>query len=172
MRDITANLLKEVCLDVATEPALIQLTGEEFHRRSVNVTDNARVDISARNFWLRGQRAFFDTRVYYPLAQSHLGQSLSALHLAQEKEKRRQYNERILQVEMGTFTPLVFTSSGGMAKECSLFYSKLAEMIAEKRNQPKSIITSWLRSRLGHSLLRSALICLRGSRTSTKSWDH
>ena len=71
----------------------------------------------------------------------------------------------MLQVEMGSFSPLVFTTSGGMATECSLFYSKLAGSLAEKRGQPKSVVTAWLRCRIGFSLLRSALLCLRGSRS-------
>ena len=102
--------------------------------------------------------------MFYPLAPSYLTQNLKALHRQHENDKRRTYNQRVLQVEMGSFSPLVFTSSGGQAKECSLFYSRLAGMIAEKRNQPKSVITAWLRCRLGFSLLRSALLCIRGTR--------
>ena len=157
-------LLEEVCNDVEVEPVLLPLSGEQFQQRSVNRCENAHLDVSARSFWVRGQRAFFDTRVFYPLAPSYLAQDLESLHRQNENEKRRTYNQRVLQVEMGSFSPLVFTSSGGQAKECSLFYSRLAGMIAEKRNQPKSIVTAWLRCRLGFSLLRSSLLCLRGSR--------
>lgn len=171
VRDITAGLLKEVCTDVETEPHLIPLDGEVFNNRTANRSDEARLDISARGFWIRGQRAFFDTRVFYPLAPSYLSQSLSSTHRAHENEKRRQYNHRILQVEMGSFSPLVFSTSAGMAPECSLFYSRLADKISEKRHQPKSVITAWLRCRIGFSLLRSALLCLRGSRTVRPNCD-
>ena len=37
-----------------------------------------------------------------------------------------------MQVENGTFTPLVFAANGGMGKECVRFYQRLSEMIAEK----------------------------------------
>ena len=165
INQLTASLLKyEVCKDVEIEPELLPLTGERFQHRTLNMSENARLDVSARGFWIRGQRAFFDTRVFYPLAPSYLNQELKSLHRQHESEKRRTYNQRILQVEMGSFSPLVFTSSGGQAQECSLFYSRLAGMIAEKRNQHKSVVKAWLRCRLGFSLLRSALICLRGSR--------
>ena len=39
----------------------------------------------------------------------------------------------ILQIGQGTFTPLIFTTTGGMAPECQMFYSRLAELIATKK---------------------------------------
>ena len=39
---------------------------------------------------------------------------LSSVYRRNEMEKRRCYEERIWVVEMGSFTPLVFSSSGGM----------------------------------------------------------
>ena len=53
----------------AVEPALTPLTGEQFNLRSANTDDNARVDVAARGVWIRGSRAFFDIRVFNPLAQ-------------------------------------------------------------------------------------------------------
>ena len=38
-------------------------TGEVF-QHSANTTDNARVDIAARSVWIRGQRGYFDVRVF------------------------------------------------------------------------------------------------------------
>jgi hypothetical protein len=94
-----------------------------------------------------------------------VNQTLASAHKKNEDEKRRHYNERILEVEMGTFTPLVFTTAGGMAKECDKFYSRLAELIADKRKDHKSLVTSWIRCKLSFSLLRSAILCIRGSRS-------
>ena len=53
LRDITADLLSEVCTDVLVEPPLEELTGETMHYRSANVSDEARLDISARSVWSR-----------------------------------------------------------------------------------------------------------------------
>lgn len=165
IRDLTANLLKEVCTDVQIEPPLLNVTGEVFRYATANTNQEARLDVSARGFWVRGQRAFFDARIFYPFAPSYRTLSVKATHLRHENEKRRNYNERVLQIEMGSFTPLVFSTSGGMAPECSKFYSRLAELISEKRNSPKSTVTAWMRCKLSYSLLRSAILCLRGSRT-------
>ena len=66
------------------------------------------------------------------------------LHLNKNK-KKKQCNEHVLQVEYGSFTPLVMSSNGEFGRECGRFYSKLAEQIAEKQKQPYSIISSWIK---------------------------
>ena len=58
LRDLSANLLAEVCKDVAIEPVLEKLSGETFKCKSTITSDDARLDVSARGFWTRGQRAF------------------------------------------------------------------------------------------------------------------
>ena len=51
----------------------------------------------------------------------------------QEEEKKRKYQQRVLDVEMGSFTPLVFGTNGGMGNECQRFLKHLADKIAQKR---------------------------------------
>ena len=59
IRDITADVLTEVCHDVAIEPMLQPLTGEKFQKKTANMSDEARLDLSARGVWTKGDRAFF-----------------------------------------------------------------------------------------------------------------
>ena len=170
IRNITANLLTEVCKDVRVEPQLQSLSGEVFAEASTNVSDQARADISARSFWLKGQVAFFDVRVFNPIAKRYDNQTLRKAYDINEKEKKRQYNERIMQVEHGTFTPPpVMSTYGGMGRECRTFYSRLSEMIAEKRKVPYSIIASWVRRKIMFAIVNSLCICLRGSRSVSYS---
>ena len=61
------------------------------------------------------------------------------------------------------------SAAGGMARECSKFYSRLSEMIAEKRDQLYSVITSWIRRKISFSLIRSIGMCIRGNRSVTSS---
>ena len=65
LRANIAEMLQEVTNDVRIEPILQPLTGEE---QSVgeNVSVEARADISARRFWCRGQKTFFDVRIFDP----------------------------------------------------------------------------------------------------------
>lgn len=170
VRDLTAQMLREVCHDVRVEPELLSTGGRNFDLRSTNTTEDARLDVSARGFWARGQRAFFDVRVFNPMAPSNRGQQLKAAHLRHENEKMREYGERIQEVEQGSFTPLVFTTAGGMASRATTFYAILAQQLADKKRQAKSNVTAWMRCRLSFSLLRSALLCLRGTRTKPPAY--
>ena len=54
-----------------------------------------------------------------------------------ERDKIRKYSERIINVEQGTFTPLVFTSAGGMGRQSQIFYKRMAELMAEKRGKKR-----------------------------------
>jgi len=71
-----------------------------------------------------------------------------------EKDKKRKYNLRIQSVDRGTFTPNVLGATGGMAREASIFYSWLAERLAEKRNESKSDVISAIRRKISFSMLR------------------
>ena len=52
------------------EPALLPVTGEILPAGS-NTTDGARSDVSALGFWNPLSRAFFDIRVFNPMAQTN-----------------------------------------------------------------------------------------------------
>ena len=167
LRDITADLLTEVCHGVGTEPHLQPVSDEQFTYRTANREDGARLDVVAENFWSRDrQRSFFDVRVFNPLAQTYQNTSLAHCFHRNEREKRRTYEERIREIEHGNFSPLVFSTSGNMGPTATTVYKRLAAMIADKTNKPYSKTIHWMRCRLSFSLLRSAIMCLRGSRSA------
>ena len=165
LRNLTANLLSTTCKDVCVEPALSPLTGEEFNERSAILSDDARLDIKARGFWQAGQLAFFDIRVFNPLAKRYANQGLKKCFEINEKEKKKSYGERILQIEHGSFTPLVFSATGGMGRETTKFYSRLAETLGEKKNISYSLMVTWLRRKISFSLISAVAMCIRGSRS-------
>ncbi|XP_066919036.1 uncharacterized protein [Clytia hemisphaerica] len=165
VRDITAKLLDEVCVNVRNEPRLITLDGEGLTHKTANTSEGARLDVSATGFWTPGQRAFFDIRVFDLSARRYRGLELSKCFQRNENEKKRHYNERVNSVENGTFTPLVFSTNGGMGRECQTFYKRLAVMLAEKRGVRLHESISFIRSKISFSLLRSSLLCIRGSRS-------
>ena len=84
--------------------------------------------------------------------------------LRHEKEKKREYNRRIMNIEHGTFTSLVFSVSGVLGKECSMFHKHMAEKIAKKFNESYEKVITVIRYKLSFIILRSALLCIRGSR--------
>ena len=99
------HLMTEVCEGVAIEPPLQPLNGERFSYTSAIIEDNARSDICAQGFWgNNSQRAFFDVRICNPTAQSYHNSSLEAVYRSQERGKHRQYEERVREVKMSSFT--------------------------------------------------------------------
>ena len=167
IRDFTAHLMTEVCHNVAVEPHLQPLTGESLHGLSSNTEDGARLDVAADGFWgSRFERAFFDVRVFNPYAPSNKRSMLQACYRKHENTKKRAYDQRIREVEHGTFSALVFSSTGGMGRQAITTYKRLASLIAEKRDEPYSITMGWIRCRLSFSLLRSSIMCIRGARSS------
>ena len=87
IRDITADLLTEVCHGVGTEPHLQPITEEQLSYRSANREEGARLDIVAENFWGRDrQRSFFDVRVFNPHARTqHLHNASEGMNLRREE---------------------------------------------------------------------------------------
>ena len=165
LRDITGALLEEVCQDVAIELILQPVTDNNLAPSTTNTNDGARLDVSARSFWITGQKAFFNVRVFDPNASRYQSKSLKQCFAVNEREKKRLYNRRILEVEHASFTPLTFTIHGAMGIECRSFVSKFSELLAIKRDLLKSSVTSWVRTKISFALIRSMLICLRGSRS-------
>ena len=107
-QDLTANLLK-VCHDVLIEPTLQHL----FSESAANSTDKAHIDILARGFCISGQQSFFDIRLFHPMVRRYISQELTKAYKTNKHEKKRKYTEQILEVEHGSFTSFVMTTSAG-----------------------------------------------------------
>ena len=58
LRDVTANLLSEVCRGVGIEPTLQPLANETLRYCTANKEEGARLDIVAEDFWSHRQHAF------------------------------------------------------------------------------------------------------------------
>ena len=124
IRDITATLMSEVCHNVKIEPGLQPVTGEQFDQ----------LDIVAQR-----QSAFFDVRVFNPYAPCYRNSTQNKL------EKKRCYEERIREIEHGSFTPLVLSAAGGIGPAATIVYKRLASLISEKQG---SSTPHWVRCRL------------------------
>ena len=115
--DILAGQLATVCNDVEREPDLQAVDGETFTTRMTATEDSAKPDIRAHGFYRDGQNAFFDIQLINPNSRSYLNKSVKKVFENCESNKRNKYNERILHVERGTFTPLIFSIKGGYGPE-------------------------------------------------------
>ena len=160
------NVSTCICHNVAVEPHLQPLTGETLHGASSITQDGARLDVAAGGFWgNRFERAFFDVKVFNPYARSNQRSTLAATYRSHENSKKRAYDQRIREVEHGTFAPLVFSCTGGMGRAATATYRRLAALISTKRDEPYSTTMGWIQCRLSFSL-RASIMCLRGARSS------
>ena len=129
-----------------------------------NQAKSARLDVSGIGIWGPMQKTFLDIRVMHPNAPSYINKDIPQVYKAHESEKKRTYNERIIQIEKGSFTPIVVSTFGGMGEEAELYHKRLAQLISEKRNETYSHVVNYIRTRLRFCLLKSVLTSLRGVR--------
>ena len=130
---------------------------------SKNLNDRARLDIRACGFWRNGQNAFFDVRITNLDNRSQQDASIKAILRKNDMDKTRQYNCHVMEMEHGSFTPLVFTMSRVMSHEFTIFHKSLAEKIVTKRGERYEEIVRYIRVKF--SFLKATLLCLKGSRS-------
>ena len=90
--------------------------------------------------------AFSDIRVFNPYAQSNRTSHWKpAIYRRHEQEKRRAYEDRILQVEHGSFCPIVLSTTDGMGPAAQVIYGKLVSEISKRRSENYSQSMRWIR---------------------------
>ena len=75
-------------------------------------------------------------------------------------------NRRIMNIEHGTLAPLALSVSGVLGRECSICFINMTEKIAKKFNESYEKVITVIRFSLSFIILRSALLCIRGSRSN------
>ena len=135
---ITKLLVSAGFRDVVTEPLLLPTAGVTLPPGS-NTPDNLRADVSARSIWNPLERAFSDVRVYHAQAPSKRNltnlKTIPRMYSHHEEQKKRAYNARILEVERGVFTPLFFSTSGGVREDAKTLFKRFAAKMANKTGQ-------------------------------------
>jgi len=88
--------------------------------------------------------------------------SLQSAFRHHEQAKKRECDERVCEVE---HAPPCAVSTGSFGCEATTFYKSLADLVSSKQQKHYSSVTSWLRCRLSIAILRSAVMCVGGSRS-------
>ena len=57
-----------------------------------------------------------------------------------------------------------------MGREFLMFVRKLGQLISIKRKEELSVVTYGIRCKISFALLRSCLLCIRGTRTSNNEY--
>ncbi len=64
------------------------------------------------------------------------------------------------------FTLLVFSTTGSMGKEETTFYKQLADILSRKQEKTYSVVMGWIRCWPSFAILRSVIMCIRGTRSA------
>ena len=152
------------------EPQLQPVTDEELTGPTANSQAGARLDIAANGVWGGTFERTF--RVFNPHAPSNRHTNLQSVYRKHEQIKKRAYEQWIREVEHATFSPLVLSATGGLAREAHTFYKRLASMLASKWDHTYSSTLCWLCCHLAFSLLHSSIQAIRGARSSCVSCGH
>ena len=163
IRDMEADLMREVCHNVQIEPELLPIESDRLSRGS-NTAEKARLDVAGVGVWGAYEKTFLDIRIMHPNAPSYVNKPIEQVYRMHERDKKRTYNERVLQVEKGSFTPIVGSTFGGMGDEANKHHKRIASLIAEKKNESYADVINYIRTRLRFSLLKSVLMAIRGVR--------
>ena len=121
--------------DVEVEPYLQPIDGEVMKLKSANLEVNARSDVRCRDYWT-----------------------------AMPAIRKREYGQRVRELDDADFTPMIMSSTGGMGGEMSVAFKQLAHKIADKQGERYASVISMMRSTFSFAMARCALVCLRGSK--------
>ena len=112
----------EVCNEVCIEPELQPVIDEDLTGSTANSQAGACCDIAANGVWGGTfERTFFNVRVFKPHAPSNRNTNLQSVYRKHELSKKRPYEQRIIEVEHTTFSPLLLSATRGLASEANTF---------------------------------------------------
>ena len=117
------------------------------------------MDVAATGVFSPMERTYFDVLVTHPNAPSNRTVPPSKLRHEMEKKVKR-----IIQIEKGSFCPLIFSTSGGVCPLGDNLHKKLAGRIAIKRKENYGDVIRFIRTRLRFALLKCVLMGLRNVR--------
>ena len=103
---------------------------------SDSTSPEARLDFKAGSI--------FDVRVTQVNSKCNQGKQ----HPQRGGEKAELPTEGVPDVEMGSFTHLVFETNSGMGADCNCFLKRLAEKLSEKNEEPYHITITWIKALL------------------------
>uniref|UniRef100_A0A1X7UTM5 Uncharacterized protein n=1 Tax=Amphimedon queenslandica TaxID=400682 RepID=A0A1X7UTM5_AMPQE len=113
--------------------------------------------------------ALLDIRVVNTDAQSYVNQSPSNV-LAKAEEKKVKYLSAC-EARRALFPPICVSVDGMVGREANAFLKRLGERLSMKWARHYSEVINWIRTRLTFAIIRTSILCLRGSRTKWRSVD-
>ena len=89
--------------------------------------------------------------------------------LQTNKEKEGMHNERVLQIENGSFSPILFAVTGTKGSRCNVVFSRIVELFLKKVHFEISSYWQQILYARSFRLLRTMLTCVQGSQSHKTS---
>ena len=123
-------MLTEVCHDKCVERDLQPLTREQPVNTAKNAQDGARLDRAASGVWEgHYEKSNFDVCIFNPHTSTNRHDQLFQCYREHEHVKKREYEQRMEEVEHASFTSLVLLATAEMANEATYFFKRLASLL-------------------------------------------
>ena len=143
----------------------MQPLDNETFTNSTCTEDDAGLQISAKGTWgSRFERSFHDVKIFSPYAPTNRIKDANESYLLHEILLRVKYQDRIVDIEDVSFSPLIFATTGGASRITHKLIRLIASLIAQKTNERYSEVINFIRTRVSFSLLKSTILCIRGCR--------
>eukprot|EP00980_Cylindrotheca_fusiformis_P010772 scaffold2440_cov108-Cylindrotheca_fusiformis.AAC.3 len=110
-----------------------------------------------------GSETIIDVSLIHVDAPSHLSAEPLNVLRTRGKTKKKKYLKACLQ-QRRSFVPFVVSTDGLLGPEAQMFMKKLAADLSVRWDQPKSMVTNFIRARLGIAILRATHHCIHGPR--------
>ena len=76
--------------------------------------------------------AFFDVRIFNQFTRAHINAELQAVFDSNRKQKKAAYNQRVIDIEHGSFISVVLSAYSEFGRETEKFISMLIVKVVEK----------------------------------------
>ena len=119
--------------------------------------------LAVRSVWIPQTEALFEIRVTDTDTQSYSNQSPQEVLQSAENEKKKYLGT--CEERRGQFTPIWCLVDGMYANEAEVFLTRVVERLMIKWERIYCEVMGWIRTRMSFAILRSSILCLRGSRT-------
>ena len=87
-------------------------------------------------------------------SESQSNSQINTILTNHEQKKKAKYYRRVMEVKHGSFTPLIFTTTGVMGYECAKYQKCLAEKLSEKRGEKYEDVMIYLHVKLSFLALK------------------
>ena len=122
-----------------------------------------RGDLLVKNVWSPGTDCIIDVRMTDTDSASSLDDTPEEALAKHEQQKKRKYVNSCLK-QRRTFTPFVLSVDGLLGREANSLLKAISTHLAEKWDQPYSIVRGYANAKISIAALRACHQCIRCSR--------